>query len=481
MPAPTSKPTTLIQDLKRRSLSLAGTVAVALVIWLVPAPEGIDIKAWHLLAIFVATIVGLIAKPLPMGAVAMLGITATALTGTLSINEALSGFGNRVIWLIVIAFFISRGFIKTGLGARIAYLFMAAAGKKSLGLAYSMVATDLVLAPAIPSNTARAGGVIFPVLRSVARAYGSEPDDGTARRIGAFLIKTSFQATLITSAMFLTAMAANPLAVELAGDLGIEITWGGWALAALVPGLVSLTLVPWLIYKLYPPEIKETPAAAQMARDKLAEMGRIKPGEWIMLGTFILLLILWIFGQQLGIHATTAALAGLSILLISGALTWGDILAEKGAWNTLVWFAALVMMASYLNTLGLIPWFGETVGAAVKGISWIPAFLVLSLVYFYSHYFFASNTAHVSSMYAAFLAVAIAVGAPPVLAALVLAFFSNLFSSMTHYGTGPAPVLFGSGYVEMGVWWKLGGLISVVNIIIWMGLGGLWWKILGLW
>ena len=200
-----------------------------------------------------------------------------------------------------------------------------------------------------------------------------------------------------------------------------------------------------------------------------------------MLGTFLLLLLLWIFGTQLGINSTTAALVGLVVLLLSGALSWNDVLHEKGAWNTLVWFAALVMMATYLNELGLIPWFGQTMGDAVQGISWVTAFLVLSLVYFYSHYFFASNTAHVSSMYGAFLAVAIAVGTPSMLAALVLAFFSNLFSSMTHYGTGPAPVLFGSGYVEMGTWWKLGGLISVVNILIWMGIGGLWWKVLGIW
>ncbi len=411
----------------------------------------------------------------------MLGITVTALTGTLTIGQSLSGFGNSVIWLIVIAFFISRGFIKTGLGARIAYLFMSAFGKKSLGLAYSMIATDLVLAPAIPSNTARSGGVIFPILRSIAKSYGSTPDDGTARKIGAFLIITSFQGTVITSAMFLTAMAANPLAAQIAGEQGVEITWGGWALAALVPGLASLALVPWILYKIYPPEIKETPAATQIARDHLEEMGKLKPAEWIMLGTFLLLLLLWIFGTQLGIHSTTAAFVGLAVLLISGALTWNDILQEKGAWNTLVWFSALVMMASYLNELGLIPWFGQTMGEAVQGISWVPAFLVLSLVYFYSHYFFASNTAHVSSMYGAFLAVAIAVGTPSMLAALVLAFFSNLFSSMTHYGTGPAPVLFGSGYVEMGTWWKLGGLISVVNIIIWLGIGGLWWKVLGIW
>jgi len=457
------------------------TVGVGIVLWFIPEPEGVDARAWNLLAIFVATIVGIISKPLPMGAVAMLGITVTALTGTLTIGQSLSGFGNSVIWLIVIAFFISRGFIKTGLGARIAYLFMAAVGKKSLGLAYSMVATDLVLAPAIPSNTARSGGVLFPILKSIAQSYGSEPDDGTARKIGAFLIKTSFQGTVITSAMFLTAMAANPLAAQIAGDLGVEISWGGWALAALVPGLVSLGVVPWIIYKLYPPEIKETPAAVQIARDELARMGKLKTSEWYMLGTFFLLLILWILGGELGIHSTTAAFVGLAVLLVSGTLTWSDILQEKGAWNTLVWFSALVMMATYLNELGLIPWFGQTIGNAVEGVSWSVAFLILSLVYFYSHYFFASNTAHVSSMYGAFLAVAIAVGAPPLLAALVLGFFSNLFSSMTHYGTGPAPVLFGSGYVEMGTWWKLGAVVSVVNIVIWLGVGGVWWKVIGVW
>ncbi len=445
-------------------IPLLATVLVGVAIWFVPPPEGVDIKAWHLLAIFVATIVGIIAKPLPMGAVAVLGMMATALTGTLTIGESLSGFGNSVIWLVVIAFFISRGFIKTGLGARIAYLFMAAVGKKTLGLGYGLVATDLVLAPAIPSNTARAGGVIFPILRSIAKSYGSEPDDGTARKMGAFLTKTCFQGTVITSAMFVTAMAANPLAVQLAGDLGVQITWGGWVL-----------------YKIYPPEIKETPAATQVARDELLKMEKLKPSEWTMLGTFFLLLFLWIFGRELSVHSTTAAFVGLAVLLVSGALTWNDILHETGAWNTLVWFAALVMMATNLNELGLIPWVGETMGAAVGGIGWAAAFLILSLVYFYSHYLFASNTAHVSSMYAAFLAVAITVGTPPMLAALVLAFSSNLFSSMTHYGTGPAPVLFGSGYVEMGAWWKLGAIISVVNILIWMGIGGLWWKAIGIW
>ncbi len=456
-------------------------VAIGLAIWFSPAPAGVSPNGWRLLAIFVGTIVGIMAQPLPMGAVAMIGIALCALTGTLSIGDSLSGFANSTIWLIVAAFMFARGFIKTGLGSRIAYLFVAAFGKRSLGLGYSLVATDFVLSPAMPSNTARAGGVILPILLSIARAYGSDPENGTARKIGAFLIKTEYQGTNITSAMFLTAMAANPLAVQLAGGLGVQLTWGSWAIAAIVPGLASLLVIPWMLYKIYPPEIKETPGAVQLAKDKLHEMGPMKTAEWIMLGVFILILTMWIGGTYFKLDATTAALVGVAVLLLTNVLGWEDVEKERKAWDTLIWFAALVMMATFLAKLGVIPWFSKTMGGVVEGWGWAPAFLVLALAYFYSHYFFASNTAHVSAMYAPFLAVSIAAGTPPLLAALVLAFFSSLFSSMTHYGTGPAPVLYGPGYVELGTWWRLGFLVSVVNIVIWVGLGGLWWKVLGLW
>ena len=439
-------------------------------------------KGLHLFAIFVTTIVGIILAPLPMGAVAMIGIGATAVSGTLTIGDSLSGFGDVVIWLIVLAFMISRGFIKTGLGARIAYNFMKLLGRNTLGLSYGLAATDLVLAPAIPSNAARAGGIVMPIMASLARAYGSNPGDGTERKIGSFLTLAAYQADIITSAMFLTAMAANPLAQKLAGDLHVTITWTGWMVAAIVPGIISLLLVPYLIYKVHPPEIKETPGAVEIAKAKLAEFGPMKASEWMMLGVFVLLLVLWIFSAQLGgLNATTAALVGLAFLLCLGVLTWEDVKKETAAWDTLVWFAALVMMAGFLNKLGMIPWFSKSIGDMMAGHGWIFAFLVLSLVYFYSHYFFASNTAHVASMYGAFLGVAVALGAPPVLAALVLAYFSNLFASMTHYGCGPAPVLFGTGYVAVGTWWRIGLLVSVVNIIIWVGIGGVWWKVLGLW
>ena len=460
---------------------LAAVVLVGVVIWLVPAPAGVQPRAWQLLAIFVATMVGIVLRPLPMGAVALIAVAVAVLSGTLTITEATAGFGNTVVWLVVAAFFIATAFIKTGLGTRIAYHFMRVLGQSSLGLAYGLVATDLVLAPAIPSNTARAGGVIYPILRSLCVSLDSAAEHGTERRIAAFLTVTAYQGVVVTSAMFLTAMAANPLVAELAAQQGVEISWALWAAAASVPGLLSLLLVPLLIYRVYPPQITRTPAAPEIARQRLAEMGAMTRDERILLVVFVLLLSLWIAGGALGVSATTTALAGVAAMLATGVLAWEDILRERSGWDTLIWFAVLVMLASQLGELGLLAWFTDRVSGVLAVGHWIPSFLGLSLIYFYVHYFFASNTAHVSAMYAPFLALALAVGTPPLLAALLLGFFSNLFASLTHYGTAAAPILFGSGNVDIGTWWRLGLLISAVNIAIWVGAGSLWWRLLGLW
>ena len=460
---------------------LAAVILVGAALWFVPVPSGVQPRAWHLLAVFVATMVGIILRPIPMGAVAFVAAAFAVISGTLTIAEATAGFGSTVVWLVVAAFFIATAFIKTGLGIRIAYHFMRVLGKRSLGLAYGLVATDLILAPAIPSNTARAGGVIYPILKSLCTSLGSDAAQGTERRIASFLTFTAYQGVVVTSTMFLTAMAANPLAAELAAQQGVEITWARWALAASVPGALSLLLVPLLIFRLYPPEITTTPEAPELARARLREMGAMTRDERILLTVFVLLLGLWIFGDVLGIHTTATAMAGVGAMLATGALRWDDILNERSAWDTLIWFAVLVMMATQLGELGLLDWFSDQVSGVLPGGHWIPAFLSLILIYFYAHYFFASNTAHVSAMYAPFLVLALAVGTPPLLAALVLAFFSNLCASMTHYGTAPAPILFGSGNVPIGTWWKLGALISVVNITIWLGVGSLWWNLLGLW
>jgi DASS family divalent anion:Na+ symporter len=458
---------------------LAAVLATGIVIWFLPSPEGVEPKAWHLLAIFVATVVGFIAQPLPMSAVAVIGITATVITKTLTMPQALSGFSSSVVWLIVAAFFIASGFSKTGLGTRIAYLFMRLLGKKSLGLSYSLIATDLVLAPGVPSNTARAGGVVFPILKSLGKAFGSEAETGTERRLSSFLTVTTYQGTVITSSMFVTAIAVNPLVVGLARSAGVEISWSTWALGALLPGLVSLLVIPYVVYLLYPPEIRETPAASEIAATELGRLGPMRRDEWIMLGVFALMLVLW-SASSLGVDSTAAALAGVVVLLVTGVLSWDDLLRERDAWNTMIWFATLLMMATFLTELGLMAWFNERVGGVFAGIGWVPTILGLSLIYFYTHYFFAGNSSHASAMYVPFLGIAVAVGAPPLLTALVLGYISSLMACLTHYGTAPGPIFFGSGNVPLRTWWALGLAISAAHLVIWLGVGIPWWRAIGL-
>ncbi len=454
------------------------SIFIGIAIWVLPLPEGLSPAAWKLFAIFTATIVAIILKPLPMGAVSLIALTVSVLLGSLSLEDACNSFGNDVVWLVVFAFFIAKGFITTGLGSRLAYSVMGRFGKSSLGLGYGLVAADLLLSPCIPSITARAGGVVYPVLKSLADIFTGESHDP---RMASYLTLCAYQGTAVTSAMFLTAMAGNPLIASIAKSHGIEIGWMDWALAAIVPGLLCLLVLPWLMFWLKTPTIRHTPHAKKMAENKLSEMGPIGPKEKIMAGTFVLLILLWIFGHFFGVKATAAAMVGVAILLMTRILEWKDILQEHSAWDTLIWFATLITLACRLNTTGFSGWFSQIVAQYAEGLHWSWGIILLSIIYYYSHYFFASAVAHISSMFAPFLLVAIAIGTPPVLAALILAFFSNLFMGLTHYGSGAAPILFGTGYVSVGEWWKAGALSSILFITVWLFIGGIWWKVLGYW
>lgn len=376
---------------------------------------------------------------------------------------------------------IARGFIKTGLGRRIAYKIISILGDSTLRLGYSIVISDAIISPAMPSSGARAGGVLFPIVKSISSALNSEPDD-SRRKAGAYFMQTLWQGNAITNGMFLTSMAGNPLIATLAlSSFGVQISWGLWIMGSIVPALCSLAVIPLVLYIIYPPEIKKYPQAKEIAKKELLNLGKMKFEEKAMLCVFIVALILWATGGFTGIGATTVAMLAVVALLLSGVLSWDEILSEKAAWNTLIWMGGLISLAGGLNTLGFIGWFANSVSTSFSGISWITATAVLLLIYVFSHYFFASLTAHITAMYSAFGVVAIACGAPSMLIALVFAYASNLMMPITHYGGAPAPIIFGSGYVTQKEWWKLGFIITVINLLIWSIIGSIWWKVLGLW
>ncbi|XVF19271.1 hypothetical protein REPUB_Repub11eG0095500 [Reevesia pubescens] len=367
---------------------LMASIATGVILWFVPVPSGVSRNAWQLLSIFLATIVGIITQPLPLGAVALLGLGASVLTKTLTFSAAFSAFGDPIPWLIALAFFFARGFIKTGLGNRIAYQFVSLFGSSSLGLGYSLVFSEALLAPAIPSVSARAGGIFLPLVKSLCVACGSNVGDGTENKLGSWLMLTCFQTSVISSSMFLTAMAANPLSANLAfNTIKQQIGWTDWAKAAIVPGLVSLLVVPLILYVIYPPTVKSSPDAPKLVKEKLQKMGPMSKNEIIMAGTLLLTVGFWIFGGMLNVDAVTAAILGLSVLLVTGVVTWKECLAESVAWDTLTWFAALIAMAGYLNKYGLISWFSETVVKVCPVflllLSYFPLFHVSTSITFY--------------------------------------------------------------------------------------------------
>ena len=208
-----------------------------LIIWFSPVPEGLQVQAWHLFAIFISAIFAVIIKAMPIFTSSIIALAIVVLTGTLTTKEAYSGFSEDFILLIIVAFLIARGVIKSGLGKRIAFLIIKKFGKSSLGLAYSVIAADMFISPAFPSNTARSG-VLFPIVNALATDSGSKVADGTRKKLGAFLMMSSMAGITLSSTMWLTAMAANPAGAKMAEEFGVHITYGSWAIAASVPIII---------------------------------------------------------------------------------------------------------------------------------------------------------------------------------------------------------------------------------------------------
>lgn len=455
--------------------------ALGFIVWFLPNPSGVDIKAWHLFAIFLATIASFILQPFPMGTMALAALVVSIFSGVLTFGQAVSGFGSGTVWLVLSAFLFSIVVLKSGLGLRIAYLLIKYFGNSSLALGYIVVVTDLFLSPAMASNTARASS-IFPIAKSLCSALNSEPGNEN-NDFGSFLMTVEFQGNCITSAAFMTAMGGTPLALSLAKDaVGIDISWALWTFAAFVPVLLALAVVPLIVYKLNTPNIKDTSFAKQIASEKLHALGPLSMGEKITLGVFLLVVVLWSTTKITGLNVTGIAMLAVVLSVLFGLLEWKeDACSEKGAWDTFIWMGGIIGLASWLTKLGLIPWFANEVAQHLNGLSWPVILACLVVVYMYAHYSFASGTAHVVAMYVPFLTVAVSSGVPPMLAVLSLAFVNPIFQGLTHYSMGCAPIYYGAGYTSQGKWWLIGFVVSVVNLLIFVALGSVWWKIIGLW
>lgn len=456
-------------------------VALPFLIWIairfLPSPPGLESNAWHYFAVFAAVIVGVILEPIPSAAIGLIGLTFVTATGHVvqesaeAIKWALTGFSHRTVWLIFGAFTISLGYERSGLGRRGGLFLVKALGGRTLGLGYAVTLADLLLAPGTPSNTARSAGTIYPIVRNIPPLFESKPGP-TARRIGSYIMWTSFSATAMTSPMFLTALAPNLLAISFVSQAtGLEITWLQWFLGFLPVGVILLLVVPALVYVLYPPEIRESVEVPAWAAAELRKMGRMRPKELVMASLVVLALVLWIAGGEY-VHATTVVLIVIALMLAARIVEWNHVLENKAAWNVLVWFATLVTLADGLNKVGFVEWVAKGVGAQLTGASPTVVIVILVVAFFLLHYMFASLTAHTTAILPVFLAVGTTVPEIPVPAfSMLLCYSVGLMGVITPYATGPAPVYYASGYISRADFWRLGFIFGVFFLAVLLLIG----------
>jgi DASS family divalent anion:Na+ symporter len=454
-------------------LSRGAVIALGLGLWFSPVPEGLVPAAWHLFALFVAAIASVVIGAFPILTASVLALAAAVLTGTLAPAKAYSGFANGTILLIVVAFLVARAVVKCGLGERLGHLVVSVFGRSTLGLGYSVFLVDGVIAPAFPSNTARSG-VLYPLVLSVAEAAGAKPGVEGRRRLGSFLMFSGMASLTVSSALWFTAMAGNPLGAEIARGYGLGIGFGSWFVASSIPTLAAMALLPFVLYKVVSPEVTATPEAPRAARRALAALGPLRPHEKIVAATFAGMVSLWAAAATLGLDSTAVAFLGLGVLLATGVLTLGDIAKEGDVLATFIWFAVLFTLSGQLNELGFMGYLGERLAAALGGLSSAVAGVVLVVAYVLLHYLFVSQTAHLLALFGVFLDVGVKLGVPVAILAFLLLFATNFFSANTPQGSSANLLFAGSGYLSQGELYKLGALTTAFNLVLYLVVGIPW-------
>jgi DASS family divalent anion:Na+ symporter len=446
---------------------------MATAIWFAPVPAGLTPQAWHLFAVFITAIVSVLLGLFPLLTSTMLAAGAVVLTNTVSPAKAFAGFANTSVLLVVIAFLVAQAVVKCGLGQRISLFMVSLFGRSSLGLAYSLVLTDAAIAPAFPSNTAR-GGVLYPIVLSVAKGSGSNPDDPKGRRLGGYLMFCTMASLAVSSALWMTATSANPIAIQVARQYGVNVGFGKWLIASSVPALVSILALPWLLARLFPPGVGATPEAPAAARKALAELGPLSRDEWITAIAFVLMVTGWIFADKLNLNVTSVAFAGLGVLLMTGVLTASDIATQGDTLATFLWLAVLFALSGELNELGFMGYVGQHLASYMGGLSWPVTYVALIVIYVAIHYMFVSQSSQVLALLGVFLDVGIRGGVPATVMAFSLFFASSYFSVITPQGGSQNVIFVGSGYLTQRELYRLGALTTLFFLVVFLTVGTGW-------
>lgn len=457
----------------KRYLMIAGLLLSASALWSFTPPLGIAQSTWELFIIFITAIGAILFNLLPILTASLIALATAVLCGVVEPSKAYAGFSESFILLIVAAFLVSHAVHKSGLGKRLSLHIVRRFGRSTLGLGYSVIATDILIAPAFPSNTARSG-VLYPIVYGLAHDCGSKVGDGTHRKAGSYLMMTSMAGLTISSGLWLTAMAVNPVGVEIAAKMGIHISFIQWLLYALIPTLVAFALIPWFLYRVYPPELKETPEAPGMAHGALQKMGPVSRNEWITGAVFVMMLLLWSLSGIFPIDKAAVAFGGLGILMATRVFGIEDFRSQGEALGTLIWFAILFGLSTQLAEQGFMTAVAEYFTHYLDGLLWIWVYFLLILIYVLIHYLFVSQSAHLLALFGIFLSIGVAAGVPGVLMAMMLLFATNFNATLAPQGSSCNAIYLSSGYINAREIYLYGGSVTLLNFIVFITIGTPW-------
>ena len=426
------------------------------------SPQGV-----RMVVIFLTAMVGIIFEVCHQILWLFLMIVIASATGTVSANSCFSGFTNIVPWLLFAVLSVSSVITSTTLGLRLAYFFMKKFGHSVWGLSYSIAFTELLAAPVLPSNTARAASIGLPLATSLSKYISSNVPGVSEKAIGRYLsIFYSFCNT-ISSGLFYTAMISNALITEITSSAGIKFTWFSWFKYMVIPYSIILLLIPIVLKYLCGLKVGTLGKLQQQAKENYEQLGIISNKEKIILSIFGCMLILWILAEYIHIPVLTTTLLGLCTLVFLGILNMKDVLSNYNAFNSMMLLGILISLVNCLVSTGVIDWFNSFISNHLTGLSVNTSFILLTAIYFFAQFFFTGESAKIVALYAPFFTTGLTIGINPMMLAITLASFSSASDFLATYVCPTSLTMASTGYISLQKWLKCGLPMSIIFLLVW--------------